>query len=241
MLIFSFFGQLCRVNNLATVGSITWPHFLQKIGKCGQVIDLTVFTWFFGITCSFCQKSHSPCRKKRIFEKKQKQQQKTIKKVAKLLTYGGQVIDPTAYIYIYTHIYIYIYIYVCVCPPLSLSISSSLCLSPFLFLSLSLSHSIRFFFPLFFSLPLNLSQSLSLSLSLSFFLFLAASVNKSRESLQPPTKSQHVLLVLEVQDALEDKQMKAWLEAMDLHVADLEVTAARMNAICIVRKVSSTS
>ena len=51
-----------------------------------------------------------PTEKKKIFEKK-----KTIKttinykKVAKLLTYGGQVIDPTAYI---SHIYIYIYIYI---------------------------------------------------------------------------------------------------------------------------------
>ena len=33
MLIFSFFGQKSRVNNLATVGSITWPHFFKKIGK----------------------------------------------------------------------------------------------------------------------------------------------------------------------------------------------------------------
>ena len=33
MLIFSFFGQKSRVNNLATVGSITWPHFLQKFWK----------------------------------------------------------------------------------------------------------------------------------------------------------------------------------------------------------------
>ena len=30
MLIFSFFGQKSRVNNLATVGSITWPHFWPK-------------------------------------------------------------------------------------------------------------------------------------------------------------------------------------------------------------------
>ena len=33
MLIFSFLGQNFRVNNLATVGSITWPHFLQKNAK----------------------------------------------------------------------------------------------------------------------------------------------------------------------------------------------------------------
>ena len=31
--------------------------------------------------------------------------------VAKLLTYGGQVIDPTAYIYIHTYIYICRYSY----------------------------------------------------------------------------------------------------------------------------------
>ena len=30
MLIFSFFGQKSRVNNLATVGSITWPPFWPK-------------------------------------------------------------------------------------------------------------------------------------------------------------------------------------------------------------------
>ena len=30
MLIFRLFGQKSRVNNLATVRSITWPHFLQK-------------------------------------------------------------------------------------------------------------------------------------------------------------------------------------------------------------------
>ena len=48
MLVFSFLGQNCRVNNLATVGSITWPHFFKNFGKCGQVIDPTVFT------CVFC-------------------------------------------------------------------------------------------------------------------------------------------------------------------------------------------
>ena len=46
MLIFSFFGQNFKVNNLATSMSITWPHFWQNIGKCGQVIDLEVFTCF---------------------------------------------------------------------------------------------------------------------------------------------------------------------------------------------------
>ena len=31
--------------------------------------------------------------------------------MAKLLTYDGQVIDPTAYIYICTYAYIYLYIF----------------------------------------------------------------------------------------------------------------------------------
>ena len=31
MLIFSFFGQKSRVNNLATVESITWPPFWPKV------------------------------------------------------------------------------------------------------------------------------------------------------------------------------------------------------------------
>ena len=35
------------------------------------------------------------------FDKQKNKNNET--KVAKLLTYGGQVIDPTAYIYIYTH------------------------------------------------------------------------------------------------------------------------------------------
>ena len=30
MLMFSFFGQKSRVNNLAMVGSITWPYFWPK-------------------------------------------------------------------------------------------------------------------------------------------------------------------------------------------------------------------
>ena len=48
----------------------------------------------------FFEKAHSPCRKKTSFEKHEKNNER---KVAKLLTYGGQVIDRTAYIYIYTH------------------------------------------------------------------------------------------------------------------------------------------
>ena len=40
-----------------------------------------------------------PAERRRFLKNKTKQQ-KTTKKVAKLLTYGGQVIDPTTYIYI---------------------------------------------------------------------------------------------------------------------------------------------
>ena len=97
MLIFSFFGQKSRVNNLATVGSITWPHFLQKNWKTVAKLLTLQFSHVFWLKLVFVQKSHSPCRKNNIFEKQK--QQKTIKKVAKLLTYGGQVIDPTAHIY----------------------------------------------------------------------------------------------------------------------------------------------
>ena len=59
MLIFSFFGQKSRVNNLATVGPLTWPHFPILLKKCGQVIDPTIFTWFLGITCFFSKISFS--------------------------------------------------------------------------------------------------------------------------------------------------------------------------------------
>ena len=42
-------------------------------------------------------------RRKKKEKTNKTKQQKTIKKVAKLLTYGGQVIDPTAYIYTHTY------------------------------------------------------------------------------------------------------------------------------------------
>ena len=50
----------------------------------------------------FFQKSHSPCRKKKIFEKPKKTK-KINKKMAKLSAQHGQVISPTAYIYIYIY------------------------------------------------------------------------------------------------------------------------------------------
>ena len=85
MLIFSFFGQKSRVNNLATVGSITWPHVCKNFGKMWPVIDPTVFTCFFVQTCFFSKNLILPAER-RIFLKKQKNKTKTIKK-------GGQVID----------------------------------------------------------------------------------------------------------------------------------------------------
>ena len=79
MLIFSFFGQKSRVNNLATVGSITWPHFLQKNWKNVAKLLTLQFSRVFLLKLVFVQKSHSPCRKKNIFEK-QKNNKKQIKK-----------------------------------------------------------------------------------------------------------------------------------------------------------------
>ena len=101
-----FWVKKSRVNNLATVGSITWPHFLQTFWKIWPSYWPYSFHGFFVKTCFF-QKSHSPCRKKTIFEK-QKRKTKDNKKVAKLLTYGGQVIDPTAYIYMYIYIFFFV-------------------------------------------------------------------------------------------------------------------------------------
>ena len=41
-LIFRFFCQTFKVNELATSRSITWPHFWPKFGqRCGQVIEFS--------------------------------------------------------------------------------------------------------------------------------------------------------------------------------------------------------
>ena len=109
-----FLGQKSKANNLATVGSITWPHFCSHfLGTCGQVIDRTVL--IFLIKVFFFSKISFSLQKEEVFSKKIEKGNET--KVARLLTllFGkcGQVID----IYIYrsedthTHIYIYIYIY----------------------------------------------------------------------------------------------------------------------------------
>ena len=82
------------------VESITWPCFSQNFAqKDGQVINSTFFTLL--LLKLFFQKSHSPCRKKKIFEKQLNTTKKKKKQMAKLLTFDGQVINSTAYIYMY--------------------------------------------------------------------------------------------------------------------------------------------
>ena len=98
MLIFSFLGQKSRVNNLATVGSITWPHFLQNFWKMWPSYWPYSFHMVFWYNLFFFKNHILPAERRIFFWKKT---EKHLKKVAKLLTYGGQVIDPTAYIYIY--------------------------------------------------------------------------------------------------------------------------------------------
>ena len=56
---------------------------------------------FFGITCFF--KNLILPAERRGFVKIKKKNKNNLTKVAKLLIYGGQVIDPTAYIYIYIY------------------------------------------------------------------------------------------------------------------------------------------
>ena len=92
----AFWVQKSRVNNWATVGSITGPHvgpFFEAHVAQLLTQDFCLNTVFF--EASFLQKSHSPCRKKK------KENQRT---VAQLLTQQrakcGPVIDPTAHIYI---------------------------------------------------------------------------------------------------------------------------------------------
>ena len=90
MLIFSFFGQKSRVNNLAMVGSITWPYFWPKICTERWPGYWPYFFHTFFVKTFFFQKYHSPCRKKRIFEKK-KTTKNNKKQMARLLTYDGHI------------------------------------------------------------------------------------------------------------------------------------------------------
>ena len=100
--VFEFIGhQNFKVNNLATSRSITWPHFWPK---CWRQMWPGYWPWSFHMFFYFFFVSHSPCRKKKI--KNTKKQTNEIK-VARLLTYGGQIIDLQ-------HICcMYIYIYIC--------------------------------------------------------------------------------------------------------------------------------
>ena len=104
---FQFFCQKSRVNNLATIGSITWPHFCPHFfgGHVARLLTLQFSFNSFWKLCFF-QQSHSPCRKKNIFEEQQKGNET---KVARLLILQalncGQVIDFTAYIYVYIYIF----------------------------------------------------------------------------------------------------------------------------------------
>ena len=89
MLIFSFFGQKSRVNNLAMVGSITWPSFWPKF--CPERWPSYwpySFHAFFVKTCFFFFKNLILPAERRRFLKNQKTQQKKIKKKT-----DGQVID----------------------------------------------------------------------------------------------------------------------------------------------------
>ena len=77
--------------------------FLPKIlpQKMAKLLTLLFFTLFLLKLCFFFQKSHSPCRKKKIFEKQLNTTKKIEKKMAKLLTLHDQIINSTAYMYIW--------------------------------------------------------------------------------------------------------------------------------------------
>ena len=95
MLNFSFFGQKSRVNNLAI--------FLAKMlpRKMAKLLTLHFFTLFL-LKLVFFSKISFSLQKEEDFWKTKKEKKNNKKEMAKLLTYDGQVIDPTAYIYIYT-------------------------------------------------------------------------------------------------------------------------------------------
>ena len=98
MLIFSFFGQKSRVNNLAMVESITWPFFAKILPrKMAKLLTLLFFTLFLLKLVFFFKNLILPAERRR-FLKNNKTQQKKKKQMAKLLTFDGQVINPTAYI-----------------------------------------------------------------------------------------------------------------------------------------------
>ena len=95
MLIFSFFGQKSRVNNLAMVGSITWPYFWPK--TCPERWPgywPYFFHTFFVKALFFFKNLILPAERRGFLKNKKKTQQNTIKNrwpgywlmMAKLLT-----------------------------------------------------------------------------------------------------------------------------------------------------------
>ena len=72
-----------------------FPDFLA-----GNVAKLLTYKFSLFFLKSLFFLNHSPCRQKKIFEKKTNKKGNGTK-VAKLLTHSGQIIDPTAHIYIY--------------------------------------------------------------------------------------------------------------------------------------------
>ena len=100
MLMFSYFGQKSRVNNLAIFLAKILPRKMAKL--------LTLQFSQFLLKLLFFQKSHSPCRKKKISEKhKNKKKNK-----------DGQVIDlwwpsyrPYS-IYMYVCMYVFMYVFI---------------------------------------------------------------------------------------------------------------------------------
>ena len=124
-LIFRFFDQNLKVNNLATF----FPKILGR--KVAKLLSLKFSHVFVRV---FFLKTIILPAERRIFLKKNNEI-----KVAKLLTYGGQVIDPAVYIYIYVCVCVFVFVLGLVS---YIYIHTFLLLSLSLYLSLSLSFSL---------------------------------------------------------------------------------------------------
>ena len=85
-----------RVNNLAMVGSITWPYFGPKF--CTEIWP-GYWPYFFHtfLLKLFFSKISFSLQKEEDFWKTKKTTKNNKKQMTRLLTYAGQVIDPTAY------------------------------------------------------------------------------------------------------------------------------------------------
>ena len=81
------------------VGSITWPYFGPKF--CYEIWPgyWPYFFHTFFVKTFFSKISFSMQKEEDFWKTKKTKNNK--KQMARLLTYAGQVIDPTAYIYIY--------------------------------------------------------------------------------------------------------------------------------------------